>query len=93
MTHTDQRLQLFDFKLLIVQAFNEVDVNFPAACWFDRVPSASNRADLPSRGKQVEAAKMIGATLEGDIAFPDVFISKLCDSQGIPLRIFSSTSD
>lgn len=79
--------------LLIAQAFNEVDVNFPAACWFDRVPSASNIADLPSRGKQIEAAKMIGATLEGDITLPDVFISKLCDSQGIPLRIFSSTSD
>lgn len=79
--------------LLIAQTFNEIDVEFPAACWFDRVPSASNIADLPSRGKHVEAAKMIGANLEGDIILPDVLGAKLSDARGIPTKILSATAD
>lgn len=79
--------------LMLAQVFNIVDLEFPTACWFDRVASASNIADLPSRGKHAEAAKMIGAELAGDIVLPDNLMPQLTELQGIPISLLASTSD
>ena len=43
-----------------------------ATLWYERVPSKSNPADLPSRGLMSEAAKRFNATAMGDLTCTEV---------------------
>ena len=54
----------------ICKTVSHVDAQFPAACWYERVPSQSNISDLPSRMKHVECQKITHGKLLGDIALP-----------------------
>lgn len=51
----------------ITFAVSFIDTLHPSTSWYERVPSASNCADLPSRLKQLECSNLISGTLEGDI--------------------------
>ena len=54
-------------------SYSEVD---NVVCWFERVPSESNVADLPSRGVPQEAAKLVNGEVRDDLQLP----SDVCDS-------------
>ena len=47
-----------------------IDVAHPFAEWFERVPSASNPVDLPSRGTSSELRALLGARDFGDRMLP-----------------------
>ena len=55
---------------LMVSLLSLLDVVLPFSVWCDRVPSASNPADLPSRGKSAELGKLLHATDCGNIQLP-----------------------
>jgi hypothetical protein len=45
----------------LIKSFHDCESLFPSVTWFTRVPSSSNIADDPSRGKIVETAKFLNA--------------------------------
>ena len=49
--------------LLVTDCFHSFDAEFPLIAWIERVASASNIADLPSRDQQEEAAALINGSL------------------------------
>ena len=81
--------------LVMAQCFHSYGELDNVACWFERVPSESNVADLPSRGVPEEAARLVNGEVRGDLQLPsDVCESLLHDemyeaistlSQNVPL--------
>ena len=55
----------------LTAAFHAVDLHHPSISWVERVPSESNPADAPSRGKASECAKTLGGTYAGKICVPE----------------------
>ena len=55
--------------------------------WIERVASASNIADLPSRGQQEEAAAMINGSLCGDITLEENVLNRLVHHPIIPISL------
>jgi len=53
-------------RLISLEALMESSME--ALLWFERVPSKSNPADLPSRGLMEEACRRFDATNKGDVA-------------------------
>ena len=56
--------------LLLTSIVSIVDANRPFAAWFERVPSFSNLADMPSRGKSAELCRLVNGCDRGDIVLP-----------------------
>ena len=50
--------------------FHSWDSDHPHYAWIERVPSASNPADLPSRGKAKECADLLNGHYAGDLLLP-----------------------
>ena len=44
----------------IIAVVNALELHWPFHCWYDRVPSASNPSDLPSRGAAKDACSRFG---------------------------------
>ena len=76
--------------MLIVQAFHAVDASFPMMAWIERVPSASNIADWPSRGLQEKAADLIKGRLCGDILLDSELQESLTKHPSLPLSLLKS---
>ena len=55
---------------LLVAFISLVDSRAPFGAWVERVPSASNPADLPSRGDSLRLCEQVSALNCGDIALP-----------------------
>ena len=55
----------------ICKCISYLDARFPAACWYERVPSPSNISDLPSRYKQKECQELTKGHLAGDIVLSE----------------------
>ena len=70
--------------LLIVQLFHACSEHDSCLPWIERVPSASNIADLPSRDRTEEALRIIdGVPWSDTSALP--LVADLCrDYSGIP---------
>jgi len=64
-------------RFLMVSLLSVLDVVLPFSVWCERVPSASNLADLPSRGKSAELGKLLHATDCRDIKLPAYFLDFL----------------
>ena len=59
-----------DTMYSICKCIAHLDAKHPTADWYERVPSASNISDLPSRCKQTDCRKITNGLLAGDIALP-----------------------
>ena len=55
---------------LMVSLLSLLDVVLPFSVWCERVPSASNPADMPSRGKSTELGRLLHVADCGDIQLP-----------------------
>ena len=73
--------------LALARAFYLPEACYPCATWIERVPTASNLADLPSRGKHREAAEMIKGKSFGDISLPDDLLAELIKPDGLPVTV------
>ena len=62
--------------LVMAQCFHSYGESDNVACWFERVPSESNVAGLPSRGAPEEAARLVNGEVRGDLQLP----SDVCES-------------
>ena len=71
--------------LALARAFYLPESCYPCATWIERVPTASNLADLPSRGKHREAAEMIKGKSFGDISLPNDLLAELIKPDGLPV--------
>ena len=60
--------------------------------WYERVPSKSNPADLPSRGLMQEAASRFGAMVKGDLVCTQVMSNFLVSSAYGPTLAKASAS-
>ena len=47
---------------VMVKCFGRADIKHPCYVWIDRIPSASNPADAPSRGEGESVLKLAGAS-------------------------------
>ena len=74
--------------LALARAFYLPEASHPCATWIERVPTASNLADLPSRGKHREAAKMIKGDSLGDISLSSDHMAELVKPDGLPKGLF-----
>ena len=52
------------FSHVLIKSFYECELNCPTCPWFARVPSDSNVADLPSRGKLFECSDKYNAQIK-----------------------------
>ena len=77
----------------IAYHFHQIDCSSPLMVWIERVPSASNVADLPSRGKWQEAVDMVGGSFEGDIHLPKDLIHDLLAPEFLPINLLRKTHD
>ena len=50
-----------DASRKLVKLFYNIEAESPSYTWFSRVPTASNPADMPSRGKLDEVCRIFGA--------------------------------
>ena len=64
----------------LVRAFLAHELTHPIFAWIERVASASNPADPPSRGKPFEACKMLGIDSWEPLSAPRELIKYLFDS-------------
>ena len=60
-----------DTMYSVCKCISHLDAKHPTADWYERVPSASNISDLPSRQKQTDCKEITNGLLAGDIALPD----------------------
>ena len=66
---------------LLVSLISLLDAILPFSAWCERVPSASNPADLPSRNDAETLCRMFGAKNQGDISLPPYILSFLMRKQ------------
>ena len=59
----------------MLTAISILDTVVPTSVWFERVPSAANPADLPSRGESAKLCAAVGAQDCGDICLPDQLLA------------------
>ena len=78
--------------LALAQAFYLPEADKPSCTWIERIPSASNIADWPSRGKPERAARAIGGSSLGDLQPKDSLLGFLKHPKGIPHELLQSAS-
>ena len=70
---------------VLASYFHSIDVELETYHWIERVPSLSNPADLPTRGKTDELLQMFNATYAGKIECPSHLKSQILSSDEEPL--------
>ncbi len=55
----------------LTTAFHDIDMTSPCFHWIERVPSQSNPADWPTRGKTEDLVRLTGATYAGELKFSE----------------------
>ena len=69
-----------------------VDAAMPCFIWYERVPSYSNPADLPSRRRELEACHRWSLSFAGDIALPPELLASIVDGVPFP-ELLSDNGD
>ena len=77
--------------LQLVQEFHNAGEDDLSISWIERVPSASNPADAPSRGVPQEAAQVVGGACVDASASVKILVQKLQAGMEVP-RILASGS-
>ena len=62
---------------LLAREFYAMDSEYPTYSWIERVPSKSNLADGPSRGKNSEALQLLGLETVTSAVHPEELLSRL----------------
>ena len=75
---------------VLTSSFHAVDIQTPCFHWIERVPSKSNPADLPTRGKTDELLKLTGATYAGTLTFSQWVWDRVMKTEEEPIRFFDS---
>ena len=75
---------------VLTSSFHAVDLQTPCFHWIERVPSKSNPADLPTRGKTDELLKLTGATYAGTLTFSQWVWDRVMKTEEEPIRFFDS---
>ena len=73
----------------MTHAVSILDAAKPCGVWYERVPSFSNISDLPSRGRAMEAAALVGGECKGDIRLDDSLVAYI--SSRDPLVAFPTS--
>lgn len=77
--------------LQLAQEFHSAGEDDRSVTWIERVPSASNPADAPSRGAPQEAAQVVGGACVDASASVKVLVQRLLDGIEVP-RVLTSGS-
>ena len=64
----------------LTAAFHEVDLEVPCVTWVERVPSASNPSDDPSRGRTAQCIQALGGVYAGQIKFSEEVLLAITSS-------------
>ena len=67
-----------------------VEAAEPCFIWYERVPSFSNPADLPSRRREQEACRRWSLSFAGDIALPPELLASIVDGVPFPELLFEN---
>ena len=70
---------------VLASYFHSIDVESETYHWIERVPSLSNPADLPTRGKTDELLQMFNATYAGKVECPSHLKDQILSSDEEPL--------
>ena len=68
----------------LTASFHSVDLSFPSIAWVERIPSESNPADAPSRGRSRECVKAVAGIYSGKIGMPEEVLRAIKSSVGPP---------
>ena len=68
----------------LTASFHSVDLAFPSIAWVERIPSESNPADAPSRGRSRECVKAVAGIYSGKIGMPEEVLRAIKSSVGPP---------
>ncbi len=70
---------------VLASYFHSIDVESETYHWIERVPSQSNPADLPTRGRTDELLHMFDATYAGKVECPTHLKDQILSSDEEPL--------
>ena len=62
---------------VLIREISMIDAEQPTGAWYERVPSASNIADLPSRGDHMRACEIVNGVAKGDIRLNSCMYDRL----------------
>ena len=68
----------------LTASFHSVNLVFPSIAWVERIPSESNSADAPSRGRSRECVKAVSGIYSGEIGMPEEVLRAIKSSVGPP---------
>eukprot|EP00435_Cladocopium_sp_Y103_P024577 s2757_g6.t1 len=63
--------------MVLIREFYSIDADAPSYSWIERVPSASNLADGPSRDACAEALALLGLERPTDFVHPEDLVARL----------------
>ena len=79
---------------VLTSSFHTIDLQtsifLPRHRYYERVPSKSNPADLPTRGKTDELLELTGATYAGSSTFSQWVWDRVMETEEEPIRFFDS---
>ena len=78
---------------VLTTAFHRCDLDHECFHWIERVPSASNPADWPTRGKTNDLVELVQGSYAGHIEFDDTLISDIMSTAEQPISFSDWHSD
>ena len=73
------------FKM--AHCLNLVEARYPTSTWYERVPSPSNIADLPSRSEGPRAADLIQGEYKGDLPLHEAIVEILASGSAFDFEL------
>lgn len=70
---------------VLTTAFHRCDLDYECFHWIERVPSKSNPADWPTRGKTSDLTELVQGSYAGSIEFDETLIRDIMATEEDPL--------